>query len=156
VRIGDKIIPFQEKAGLQRIKKHKVLVGGCFDVLHYGHLTFLKNAKNKNQILIIALESDDFITKVKKREPIHTQFQRAEILASLTIVDYVVLLPFMKSYDQYSKIVRDIQPQIIAVTKGDSQINNKKKQIESIGGKIKIVTNNIPGFSTSKLIRNCN
>ncbi len=56
-----------------------VLVGGCFDVLHYGHLEFLHEAKKQGKYLIVALEPDETIIKYKKRKPIHNQLQRAKI-----------------------------------------------------------------------------
>lgn len=153
MRIGDKIIPYDRIVELQTIKKNKVMVGGCFDILHYGHLTFLKQAKNNDQVLIVVLEPDEFITKIKKRKPVHSQLQRAEILANLIIVDYVVLLPLMNTYEEYLAMVKTIRPQIVAVTKGDQQYINKKKQIELIGGEIKVVTSYIPGFSTHEFIK---
>ena len=67
----------------------KTLVGGCFDLLHFGHLSFLKAAKELADILIICLEPDTTIQRMKKAAPIHTQKQRAEILAELICVDYI-------------------------------------------------------------------
>ena len=87
-------------------KKKKILVGGCFDVFHYGHLLFLRKAKEQGDTLIIALESDDFIRQHKKREQVHTQKQRAEILASLEFVDFIILLPLLSSYDSYLNLVK--------------------------------------------------
>ena len=71
--------------------KKTVLVGGCFDILHYGHLRFLSQAKEKGEMLIVALESDTFIRKIKNKKPIHTQEQRAEILAHLNLVDMIIV-----------------------------------------------------------------
>lgn len=132
--------------------KKTVLVGGCFDLLHYGHFQFLKKAKQAGDYLIIALESDEFIKKNKRKVQIHTQKQRAEILSSLDFVDLIILLPYFSSDKEYFEMVKKISPDVIAVTDGDPQIENKKKQIESIGGQLKVVSPLLKKFSTRKII----
>lgn len=132
--------------------KKTVLVGGCFDLIHYGHWHFLKKAKEEGDFLIVALEPDEFIKKKKKRVPVHTQRQRAQILSSLRMVDLVILLPFFSSNQEYFKMVKIIHPKVIAVTAGDPQLENKKRQIKTVGGKLKIVTPLLKKFSSSKII----
>ena len=134
--------------------KKTVLVGGCFDLIHYGHLIFLKNAKKEGDFLIVALESDDFIKTHKDRTSIHNQEQRAEIISSLDFVDLVIILPFFKSDKEYSDLVKMIKPNVIAVTEGDKQIENKKKQAKMFGAQLKKVSNHIKGFSTKQIIKN--
>lgn len=128
---------------------HKVLVGGCFDLLHYGHLNFLKSAKNQGECLIIALESDESIKASKGRPPIHTQQQRAEILAELECVDHILLLPPLNGYEDYSNLVQELNPEILAVTQGDPQTENKQKQADLIGASLVIVNNLLDGLSSS-------
>jgi len=152
VSISKKIISFEKLSFLKKLSNKKVLVGGCFDIFHYGHLQFLHKAKEKGDVLIIALESDQFIKKQKKRKPVHNQIQRAQILAELYCVDYVLLLPEIKGSSGYQQLVKDINPNVIAITKGDLQINNKKTQINSIGGELLIVTAYIDNFSTQQII----
>lgn len=132
--------------------KKTVLVGGCFDLIHYGHWHFLKKAKEEGDFLIVALEPDEFIKKKKKRVPVHTQRQRAQILSSLRMVDLVILLPFFSSNQEYFEMVKIIHPKVIAVTAGDPQLENKKRQIKTVGGKLKIVTPLLKKFSSSKII----
>lgn len=134
-------------------KGRTVLVGGCFDVLHYGHIQFLKKAKQEGDILIVALESDEFIFKRKKRKPFHSQAKRTEILKSLRMVDEVVELPFLYSDEEYMDFVKKIKPSVIAITKGDRQLANKKKQASVVGGLVKIVTPLLKNFSTTSVIR---
>src|SRR3989344_9513690 len=106
-----------------------VLAGGVFDLLHYGHIKFLKEAKNCGDILIIALESDANVQRRKgKDRPIHNQQIRAEILSELICVDYVILLNEMNSDKDYFDLVKAIKPDVIAVTKNDPQLDNKRKQ----------------------------
>ena len=133
--------------------KKTVLVGGCFDLLHYGHLTFLKKAKKEGDFLIVALESDEFIKDHKDRVSIHSQDQRAEILASLVFVDLVIKLPIFRSDIEYSSFVKKIKPSIIAITKGDKQLDNKKKQAQEVGAKVVTVSDLIRDFSTKEIIK---
>ncbi len=150
------IINFQQlkKLSLYLQQKKTVLVGGCFDVIHYGHLQFLKKAKNEGDFLIVALESDMFIKKKKKRTPFHNQRQRAQILSSFSMVDLVVLLPFFENNEDYFNLVKIIKPKVIAITKGDLQIKNKKDQAEKVGAVLKVVTPLLKNFSTTKIINN--
>lgn len=132
--------------------KKSVLVGGCFDLIHFGHLKFLEKAKEQGDFLIIALESDEFIKKHKKKLPIHRQSERAEILANLNMVDMILLLPLFVSGKDYFDLVKLISPQVVAVTSGDPQIKNKKKQVEEIGGRLVTVIPLIKRFSTRRII----
>jgi len=133
--------------------KKTVLVGGCFDLFHFGHLTFLQNSKKAGDFLIVALESDEFIKKYKKRTPIHSQNQRAEILSSIIYVDLVVKLPLLKSDKEYYDLVKLVKPSIIAITDGDSQVGNKRKQATMVGAKLKVVANLLNNFSTNRIIK---
>lgn len=133
--------------------KKTVLVGGCFDLVHYGHLKFLEAAKNEGGFLIVALESDEFIKKHKRKLSVHTQLERAEILSNLSMVDMIVLLPFFQTNEKYFELVKKISPSIIAVTEGDSQIKNKKRQAEEIGGEVKAVVTNLKNFSTRNIAK---
>jgi len=133
-------------------RKESVLVGGCFNIFHYGHLKFLQQAKKQGECLIISLESDEFIKKNKMREAIHNQRQRAEILSSLEIVDFVIMLPYFSSDKEYYNLVKKIKPSVIAVTEGDRYLTNKKKQAEMIGSKVKIVSRLLRDFSSKKII----
>lgn len=119
------------------IVKKKVLVGGCFDILHYGHIHFLKKAKSKGDYLIIALESDANTRKLKGvKRPIHSQKQRREILLSLNFVDKVISLPLMKNDADYKKLVARIKPDIIAITQGDSIKGKKQEYAKTFGAKL--------------------
>ncbi|PJA55208.1 glycerol-3-phosphate cytidylyltransferase, partial [Candidatus Roizmanbacteria bacterium CG_4_9_14_3_um_filter_33_18] len=95
--------------------KKSVLVGGCFDLIHYGHLKFLEKAKAQGDFLIVALESDEFIKKNKRKLQVHHQDERAEILSNLNMVDMIVLLPFFQTNNNYFELVKKISPSIIAV-----------------------------------------
>lgn len=134
-------------------KRKRVLVGGCYDLLHYGHLSFFKEAKKLGETLIVALEPDTSIERIKGAPPIHSQVQRAEILAELTCIDYVLLLPSLKTYEEYLTLVQKISPNFLAVTAGDPQLASKQKQANTIGAQVIEVIQLIEGLSSS-LIRN--
>ena len=148
------IIPYDKITSFSQVFENKktVLVGGCFDLIHFGHLKFLERAKEQGDFLIVALESDEFIKKHKKKLPVHQQSERAEILANLNMVNMIILLPLFVSGKDYFDLVKLISPQVVAVTSGDPQIKNKKKQVEEIGGRLVTVIPLIKRFSTRRII----
>ena len=136
-----------------RSRKSVVLVGGCFDVLHLGHITFLEKAKKLGDKLIILLESDENIKKNKGiNRPINNQENRAKILMSLKIVDKVIKLPEMKTDEEYLAVIKKIKPKVIAITSGDKRILQKKDQAKMVGARLVKVTRQIPYQSTSRII----
>lgn len=134
--------------------KKKVLVSGCFDVLHVGHIAFLKNASEYGDSLIVALEGDDFIRQVKKREPYHTHLERAQILEELRSVTCVVLVP--QYFNDYPKMFKAINPDIVIVGTDDPYFDQKKEQIEAVGGKIITSKIRIAHKSSTDAIRHFN
>ena len=75
-----------------RKKKRVVFTNGCFDILHAGHVRYLKKAKALGHILVVGLNSDSSIKKIKgETRPIVKQKDRAEVLSALTSVDYVII-----------------------------------------------------------------
>lgn len=134
-------------------KKTIVLVGGCFDILHYGHINFLKTAKRQGDKLVVALESDENIRKSKgKSRPIHSQARRREMLGSLKFVDEVINLPFMTGDRDYFNLITKIKPDVIATTVGDPILAKKQKQAELVGAKL-VVIPRIHTPSTSQLAK---
>lgn len=117
--------------------KKIVLVGGCFDLLHYGHIEFLRQAKTHGDYLIVALESDQNVRRMKgDSRPIHTQIQRKSMLEALTFVDEVLSLPIMTTNREYDELVNKIHPSVIAVTDGDPLVEKKKEQAIAIGATV--------------------
>lgn len=138
------------------IPSHKkiILVGGCFDIMHFGHIKFLEKAHQAGDYLIVALESDECIIENKKRTPTHTQMERAYNLLALRYVDNVILLPFLNNFQDYLNFVKTVNPHIIAITNNDPQINNKQKQAIEVNAQLVIVTNIIGSFSSSSIYHN--
>lgn len=131
----------------------KVLVGGCFDLLHYGHIRFLEEAKKLGDHLVVALESDENVRRMKgDSRPIHTQEQRKSMLEALSSVDEVIALPPIQGHQEYYDLVTRVHPQSIAVTQGDPKEVNKREQALQIGAQL-IVIPKIPTPSTSQLAK---
>ncbi len=129
-----------------------VIAGGCFDILHLGHIKFLKQAKKQGNILIILLESDESVQKLKgKGRPINQQLDRAEILAAVEFVDHVVPLEGVLQNADWDKLIFNLNPNIIAVTKKDPQIIHNKRQAGKINAKIIEVIARINNQSSTKL-----
>jgi cytidyltransferase-like protein len=149
---SEALIETYEFKSLQTMHQKKiVLIGGCFDVLHLGHIEFLKKAKAAGDYLVVTLEPDERLLKYKHRKSTHTQKERAYILSTIRFVDKVILLPVLNGFDGYLKLVRDINPSVIAVTADDPQFENKKKQAKAINGIVEVVINRLEGFSTSAI-----
>ncbi|MBI4066749.1 adenylyltransferase/cytidyltransferase family protein [Candidatus Gottesmanbacteria bacterium] len=134
-------------------KRKKVMVGGCFDIIHFGHIRFLQAAKKLGDVLIIALESDGNVKRLKgPKRPFHDQEQRASILAELRSVDFVLKLPTMSEHSQYQEMIENISADIIATTEGDVHWDKKKEQAEKIGAKFEIISK-IQTYSTSSIAK---
>lgn len=134
--------------------KKIVVAGGCFDILHRGHVTFLKAAKVLGDVLIIFLESDERIKKMKgEGRPVNTQKDRAEILAALKSVDYVIILPSEFHNSDYDSLVQKIQPDILATTLGDPKIHHKQRGADLVGAEVKYVCKQIGNYSTQNIIQ---
>ncbi|HIQ12928.1 MAG TPA: FAD synthase [Thermoprotei archaeon] len=67
------------------------LVGGVFDILHIGHIHLLREAKDRVDVLIVVIATDDTVKKMKNREPLHTQEWRREVITSLRYVDAAII-----------------------------------------------------------------
>jgi rfaE bifunctional protein nucleotidyltransferase chain/domain len=121
-----------------------VFTNGCFDIIHAGHIRYLRDAKKLGDILIVGLNSDRSVSAIKPGRPVNPQEQRAEILASLLMVDYVVLFDEDTPYD----LIKLVKPDVL-VKGGDW----KKEEI--IGSDIAKETLSLPyikGISTTEII----
>jgi FAD synthetase len=141
-----KILPRQSRDTI-------VLTGGCFDILHIGHVRFLSEAKKMGDYLVVLLESDEKVKRLKGgNRPLFIQKERAEMLSALECVDLVVLLPMTENDSDYLNLVMEIKPDIIAVTENDPQIEKKRSQAKRIGGELKVIPF-IKTFSSSELAK---
>ncbi len=133
--------------------KKIVLAGGCFDILHAGHIAYLTNAKKEGDVLFVFLESDENIKKIKgPNRPINAQKDRALILSNLQMVDYIIPLPVFKKDKDYDGLVISLKPAIIATTKGDSSKTHKERQSRLIGARVVEVVETVSNSSTTRLV----
>lgn len=96
---------------LRKKRKKTVFTNGCFDILHYGHIKYLEKCKHFGDILIIGLNSDSSVKKIKgKSRPITKQKERAALISALEFVDYVTLF----NEKTPEKLIKDIAPNVLA------------------------------------------
>ncbi|MBI2315000.1 adenylyltransferase/cytidyltransferase family protein [Candidatus Daviesbacteria bacterium] len=142
---------------LKYLNKKIVLAGGCFDILHPGHKVFLQKAKQSGDSLIILLESDEKVKILKGvNRPIHNQDSRAQALAALGIIEYIVMLPVMKNDQEYDQLILGIKPDVIATTSKDKNLSHHKRAANLTGAKLKEVTQVVGNYSTSSLVESLN
>ncbi len=126
-----------------------VFTNGCFDILHVGHARYLKASRALGNSLVIGLNSDASVKRLKgPSRPIHAEQLRAEMLLSLACVDAVVLF----DEDTPQKIIEKIRPDIL--TKGGDYQKSSivgAAFVESVGGKV-VVLPFEDGFSTTNIL----
>ena len=141
------------KRKVSRLKqdgKRIVFTNGCFDILHYGHTKYLQDAKAKGDYLVVAVNSDSSVKKIKaKNRPVVAEADRLKVVAALGCVDFVVLF----KEDNPLKVIEAIKPDILV--KGSDW--DKKNIIgasfvESYGGKV-LTISLVKGRSTSAIIK---
>ncbi len=120
-------------------KKGKTIVfgNGCFDLLHVGHIRYLKGAKALGDILIVAINDDSSVTGLGKRKQVVTPVrERAEIVSAIDCVDYVIIF----SEPNVEKLLLTLKPDIHAKGTDYTEGNVPERDIVlSYGGKVSIV-----------------
>ncbi|MNW37826.1 Bifunctional protein HldE [compost metagenome] len=96
---------------LEKLKGKKIVFAcGCFDLLHYGHIEYLVGAKDFGDILVVGVNSDYSIERIKGRPPIFTSEQRSQVLSALACVDFV----FIFDEDTVDKFLLELRPNVFA------------------------------------------
>ncbi len=129
--------------------KKVVFTNGCFDILHVGHLRYLEQAKNEGDILIIGVNSDDSVRRLKgPTRPINTELDRAEMLAGLKAVDYTVIF----TEDTPVELIEELKPSI-HVKGGDYKKEDlpETEAVERNGGEVRILML-VDGKSTTNVV----
>ena len=134
---------------LQQQGKKIVFTNGCFDILHAGHVDIFQQARNLGDALVVAVNSDISIKKIKgEKRPVVPQAQRMQVLAALEAIDYVVVF----EEENPLKIIKELQPDIL-VKGGDWPVETivGREIVEKKGGKVLSIPL-MEGISTTNII----
>lgn len=151
IRIGKKIVSrafFAE----QDVKLHHgkiVFTNGCFDVLHFGHVRYLLEAKELGDVLVVGLNSDDSVRRLKgPARPINGEKERAFVLASLACVDFVVLF----DEDTPEELIKTVRPDVL-VKGGDYSLDQivGADFVQQNGGEVTTIPF-VEGYSSTCII----
>lgn len=129
--------------------KTVVFTNGCFDIIHGGHIEYLQKAGNLGDLLIVGLNSDSSVKKLKgEGRPLKTEQERANILAALKYIDYIIIF----SDKTPENMIRELKPDII-VKGSDYTVDQVvgKEIVEEYGGRVELVPI-VQGLSTSALV----
>lgn len=150
-----RIVTAEELARLRDEVDHAgrrlVFTNGCFDLLHAGHVRYLQQARELGDALAVGLNSDRSVRELKgEGRPINRQDDRAEVLAALGCVDYVVIFDGKRATD----VLRTVRPHVYA--KGgdytpDSLDPEERAALAEAGSAIKILPL-VPGRSTTSVV----
>ena len=146
-----KVISWKDISALKRRIGNKTVVftNGCFDILHIGHVRYLKQASLLGDLLIVGLNSDASVKRLKGEErPINCQEDRAELLAALEFIDYVVIFDEDTPYE----LIQAIQPDVL-VKGGDYKPEQVvgRDIVEAKGGRLELIPF-VAGKSTTNIV----
>lgn len=153
--MNEKIIDMQTLAEtaneLRAAGKGLVATNGCFDLLHVGHVRYLKAARALGDVLVVGLNGDHSVRELKGAgRPLNNEKDRAEVLAALECVDFVTIFPETRA----TRFITAALPLVYAKG-GDytSETLNPEERavLERIGAEIRIIPFE-PGYSTSRLL----
>jgi len=139
----------QALAGHKAAGRRVVFTNGCFDLLHPGHLRYLREARSLGDLLVVAINSDASIRRLKgASRPILPQQERAEVLCALEMVDYVTIF----DQDTPLAVIRALLPDVL-VKGGDWEPDRivGRAEVEAAGGRV-LALPFAPGYSTSGII----
>lgn len=148
VMTKEQLTPLLQQARAQ--KKRIVFTNGCFDLMHVGHTRYLQAAKGLGDLLVVAVNSDASVRSLNKApdRPIVSDSQRAEVVAALGCVDYVILF----NEPDPQSVIAALQPDVL-VKGGDWAVDRivGREIVEARGGVVRTIPL-VPGVSTTSLI----
>ena len=139
-----------KRLNYQENRRVVVFTNGCFDILHAGHVRYLNAAKALGDVLIVGLNSDESVRRLKgEGRPVNPEEDRAEVLAALRAVDHVIVFGEATA----EELVRQLKPDIY-VKGGDYSLETlpEAKIVHSYGGKTVLIPM-VEGRSTTNVIR---
>jgi D-beta-D-heptose 7-phosphate kinase/D-beta-D-heptose 1-phosphate adenosyltransferase len=148
----DKILSRPEMVKARRLLKSKgkavCFTNGCFDILHIGHVTYLNFARAQGDVLVLGLNSDASVKRSKGEDrPINCELDRAEVMAALECVDYVVLF----DEDEPKALIEEIIPDVLIKGADWAHYVSGRECVESNGGKV-VLAEMVEGRSTTGTI----
>jgi rfaE bifunctional protein nucleotidyltransferase chain/domain len=153
--MNPKILQLEELSNrcdkLRATGKKLVATNGCFDLLHVGHVRYLRAARALGDFLVVGLNGDQSVHELKGTyRPINTEQDRAEVLAGLDCVDLVTIFPETRA----TRFIAAVKPALY-VKGGDynsDTLNQEERAVlEGIGAEVRLIPFE-PGYSTSRLI----
>lgn len=148
-----KIIPFDRVESLfsdSFREQHKlVFTNGCFDVLHRGHIYYLSRARELGDLLVLGLNSDESVSRLKgPGRPVNQQQARAEVLGGLAFVDHIVIF----TEDTPLNLINAVRPHVL-IKGGDYKVDEivGYQEVKSWGGKVTTIPL-LEGYSSSSII----
>ena len=145
----DQLVPLLQAA--RDLGKRIVFTNGCFDLMHVGHTRYLQAAKDLGNLLVVAVNSDASVKSLNKApdRPIVSESQRAEVVAALGCVDYVIVF----NEPDPRSLIAALQPDVL-VKGGDWAVDRivGREIVEARGGVVRTIPL-VPGVSTTSLIQ---
>ena len=130
-------------------KRTLVFTNGTFDLLHAGHTTYLNQARELGDVLIVGLNSDESIRAIKgDKRPIIREPYRSRMLAALECVDYVVLF----DEDEPRNLISELLPDVLVKAEDWAHYVSGRDVVEANGGRV-VLAPLVPGLSSSGIIR---
>ncbi|MDP6041736.1 MAG: D-glycero-beta-D-manno-heptose 1-phosphate adenylyltransferase, partial [Candidatus Latescibacteria bacterium] len=134
---------------LRDIGAKVVFTNGCFDLIHHGHVTYLQKARSQGDVLILGLNTDDSVSRLKGRDrPILPLEDRAGVLAGLECIDHIV--PFAE--DTPKDLIATLLPDVL-IKGGDYQLDDivGREEVEAAGGTVTTIPL-VEGRSTTNIV----
>ncbi len=143
----------QLKKIIDRLKsqgKKIVFTNGCFDLLHYGHVKYLQDAKKKGDVLVVGVNSDSSVRKIKgNRRPLINEAYRAGLIAALESVDFVVIFKEETPF----RVIKTLKPDILVKGADWAQRDIVGRDFILKGGGKVYTVKLVKGLSTTDLIK---
>ena len=134
----------------------KVLVSGCYDIVHPGHIRFFEDARQLGDYLIVCFASDEVLWLAKKRKPSMPEAHKAAIIGSIRAVDKVVKSSDLDPILDFRGHVETERPEVIAVTEDDKNMDRKREFCREHGVELVVLPKRLgaePAISTTTILR---
>ncbi len=147
-KILSKAAALKARAEMKASGKAVVFTNGCFDILHCGHVAYLNFAREQGDVLILGMNSDASVKRNKGEDrPINCEQDRAEVLAALECIDYVVLF----DEDEPAALIEQLLPDVLVKGEDWAHYVSGRETVEAAGGRV-VLAKMVAGRSTTGTI----